>query len=141
MTTGRINQVTAFSLRTRAQARFSRTPRGTGYGTCLARPNGTALVTARGWTSHCFARSITLPFAIPSRKHPPLLGRAVGLYQGEHTHTLQQLPRPAALWAVELTQVVLVQVAFNSSPNGIGRSLVQHPLRLCLAPVPWVHGS
>ena len=48
MTTGRINQVTAFSLRPRAQARSSRTPHGTGYGTCLARPNGTALVTARG---------------------------------------------------------------------------------------------
>ena len=48
MTTGRINQVTAFSLRPRAQACSSRTPHGTGYGMCLARPNGTALATARG---------------------------------------------------------------------------------------------
>ena len=84
MTTGRINQVTAFSLRPRAQARSSRTPHGTGYGTCLARPNGTALVTARGLD---FARSITLPFPIPSRKHPPLLGRPVDLCQGARTHT------------------------------------------------------
>ena len=85
MTTGRINQVTAFSLRPRAQARSSRTPHGTGYGTCLARPNATALVTARRLD---FARSITLPFPIPSRKHPPLLGRPVGLCQGAHTaHT------------------------------------------------------
>ena len=84
MTTVRINQVTAFSLRPRAQARSSRTRHGTGYGTCLSRPNATALVTARGLD---FARSITLPFPIPSRKHPPLLGRPVGLCQGAHTHT------------------------------------------------------
>ena len=85
MTTGRINQVTAFSLQPQAHARSSRTPHGTGYGTCLARPNATALVTARGLD---FAQSITLPFPIPSRKHPPLLGRPVSLCQCAHTaHT------------------------------------------------------
>ena len=49
-------------------------------------PMGLRLSQHGGWTSHCFARSITLPFPIPSRKHPPLLGRPVGLCQGAHTH-------------------------------------------------------
>ena len=40
MTTGRTNQVTAVSLRPRAQACSSRTPRGTGYGTALHAPMG-----------------------------------------------------------------------------------------------------
>ena len=50
-------------------------------------PMGLRLSQHGGWTSHCFARSITLPFPIPSRKHPPLLGRPVDLCQGARTHT------------------------------------------------------
>ena len=128
MTTGRINQVTAFSLRPRAQARSSRTPHGSGYGTCLSRPNVTALVTARGLD---FAQSITLPFPIPSRKHPPLLGRPVTLCQGAHTaHThTATASTSSSLGSLADPGGSRTGCILNSSPNGIGRSLVQHPLR------------
>ena len=33
------------------------------------------------------------------------------------------------------------KAAFDSSPNGIERSLVQHPLQSCLVQVPWVNGT
>ena len=98
MTTGRINQETAFLLRPQVQARSSRTPRGTGYGTCLARPNRTALVTAWG-----------LDFALlRTNHHTPVCNHftqaSSSAWSGSwsvsrRTHNLQ-LPRPAALWAV-----------------------------------------
>ena len=89
MTTGRINQVTAFSLRPRAQARSSRTPHGTGYGTCLARPNGTALVTARWLDFALLCTEHHTPVSNPfTQASSSAWSASWSVSRRAHTHTL-----------------------------------------------------